>query len=166
MKAFVHGLTNVSMRRAAALGSGLLVAAALLAAPTVAHAAPTVSQIPAEASAADVKPLVGPADCPSTYLCFWVHAGWGGPMGKLSGRNENWGAFRQSQCTTGTWNDCASAIWNNGRSCEAVVHEHPNQRGANWVINRNTGSDNLAFNGKPTGGNWNDVISSNRWWCG
>jgi hypothetical protein len=159
MRAFAH----VPRLPVAVVVGGLLVAAALFAAPPAGHAAPPASST---TSTVDSRPLVGPSDCPSTYLCFWVHPGWNGRMGKFSGRNDNWGWYSQPQCAGGTWNDCASAIWNNGRSCEAVVHEHPNQGGANWVINRNTGSDNLAFNGKPTGGNWNDVISSNRWWCG
>ena len=54
------------------------------------------------------------SDCPeeSGFLCFWVHEGYSGPRGLLSGTNANWNAFSQWQCAfTGTWDNCASAIW-------------------------------------------------------
>ncbi|MER5838787.1 peptidase inhibitor family I36 protein [Streptomyces prasinus] len=108
------------------------------------------------------------SDCPqeSGYLCFWQDANYSGGPGKLDGNNTDWRAFSRPNCQSGTWNDCASSIANEGLSCEAVVHEHPNYGGSSWVINRDTYAANLTQWGKPSGGTWNDAISSNRWWCG
>ncbi|WP_143674230.1 MULTISPECIES: peptidase inhibitor family I36 protein [Streptomyces] len=107
-------------------------------------------------------------DCPneSGYLCFWVNANYGGAMGKVSGNNTYWGNFTGGCNSTQRWNDCASAIRNEGLSCEAVVYEAANYGGSSWVINRDTQAADLTKWGKPSGGNWNDVISSNNWWCG
>ncbi|NJP99713.1 peptidase inhibitor family I36 protein [Streptomyces zingiberis] len=108
------------------------------------------------------------ADCPqeSGYLCFWKDANYAGSPGKLSGSNTRWSAFAHSSCQTGTWDNCASSIANEGLSCEAVVYENPNYGGSSWVINRDTSAANLVNWSKPSGGNWNDAISSNSWWCG
>ncbi|WBB77276.1 peptidase inhibitor family I36 protein [Micromonospora sp. WMMD882] len=108
------------------------------------------------------------ADCPqeSGYLCFWDGTNYAGTPGKLSGANTNWTAFPRSGCPSGTWNDCASSIWNEGLSCDAVVHSAANYGGDPWVIKRDTGAANLADWKRPSGGNWNNVISSNKWFCG
>lgn len=112
----------------------------------------------------------GPEECPDNlgHLCFWVDPGFGGRMGKVTGTNDNW---RQLQVGCGGsqgWNDCASAIRNEGNTCEAVIYEHTRAdgRGASWVINRETEVHDLSKHNKPSGGNWDNVISSNAWWCG
>ncbi len=68
-------------------------------------------------------------------------------------------------CTNVAWNDCASSIRNEGLSCEAVVWSDINYKGVNFVINRDTQAANLTQWGRPDGGNWNDAISSNNWFC-
>jgi hypothetical protein len=88
-------------------------------------------------------------------------------MGTVSGTNDDW---RQLQVGCGGsqgWDNCASAIRNEGLNCEAVVYEHSKAagRGASWVINRDTSAADLRQWGKPSGGNWDNVISSNTWWC-
>jgi hypothetical protein len=107
-------------------------------------------------------------DCPdeSGYLCFWVNLGWEGTPGKLSGTNAYWSSFSKSQCGSGTWDNCASSLRNEGRSCEAVVYRDPNFRGPSWVINRDTGVYDLRQWSMEPGRNWDNEISSNSWWCG
>ena len=111
-----------------------------------------------------------PNDCPndSGYLCFWVDPGFGGRMGKVEGTNDNWRLLQTGCGGSQGWNDCASAIRNEGNNCEAVIYEHTRAdgRGASWVINRETEVHDLSKHNKPTGGNWDNKISSNAWWCG
>lgn len=111
-----------------------------------------------------------PNDCPDDagHLCFWVDRGFGGRMGKVEGTNDDWTKLQPGCGGSQGWNDCASAIRNEGNNCEAVIHEHTRAqgRGASWVINRETEVHDLSRHNKPTGGTWDNVISSNTWWCG
>jgi hypothetical protein len=111
-----------------------------------------------------------PEDCPNDqgHLCFWTEPGFGGRMGKVEGTNDDWRQLSTGCGGSQQWNDCASAIRNEGNNCEAVVYEHSRAdgRGASWVINRETEAHDLSRYNKPSGGNWNNVISSNTWWCG
>lgn len=134
----------------AALAIGLFAAGAISLAPAPAHASFN--------------------DCPneSGALCFWPAANYVGRPGLAFGTNPNWADLpdRDNRCGASVgWNDCISSIRNEGISCEAVIWEHPNFGGSNFVINRDTFVDNLATRGKPSGGNWNDVVSSNNWFC-
>lgn len=109
-------------------------------------------------------------DCPdeSGALCFWPAADYAGTPGKVFGTNNNWANLNDSANRCGAsvgWNDCISSIRNEGISCEAVIWEHPNRGGSNFVINRDTFVANLATRGKPSGGNWDNVVSSNSWFC-
>jgi hypothetical protein len=109
-------------------------------------------------------------DCPdeSGLLCFWPGANYGGTPGTVRDRNNNWADFSDSGNRCGAsvgWNDCISSIRNEGVNCEAVIWEHPNAGGSNFVINRDTYVDDLSTRGKPSGGTWNDVVSSNTWFC-
>ena len=108
----------------------------------------------------------GKADCNTAgWLCFWVDANFQGKMGHFSGHNTRWDMFPQSDCQANrSWEDCATSIYNRGVNCEAVVYEARNYGGSNFVINRGTFAENLVSWPKPSGGNWNDKISSNRWW--
>jgi hypothetical protein len=104
----------------------------------------------------------------SGRLCFWPAANYEGQPGWVLDSNANWANFTDSANRCGAsvgWNDCISSIRNEGLRCEAVIWEHPNMGGSNFVINRETFVDNLANRGKPSGGTWNDVVSSNSWFC-
>ncbi|MEJ2854196.1 MULTISPECIES: peptidase inhibitor family I36 protein [unclassified Saccharothrix] len=103
--------------------------------------------------------------CDAGYICFWVHINRAGAKGRLSGTNAEWDDFPQSQCEgTGNWNDCASSIINNGRSCNAMVWQHPGYGGAGLRVLRGNGYINLTdhYITWPFT-DWNDKISSN-WW--
>jgi hypothetical protein len=135
--------------------------AAVVAVALVSGVAATVA-VAGPAHAADYK------SCPdeSGYLCFWQNGGYTGAMGKLSGTNRTWSSFSRSGCPTGTWDNCASAIRNEGLSCEAVVYRDPFFGGPSWVINRDTSAAWLSSWSMEPGKSWDDQISSNSWWCG
>lgn len=104
--------------------------------------------------------MAAPAGCSSTYVCFWVHINFVDGPGKLSGSNPNWGAFSHPTCAGGTWNNCASSVYNNGAHCWSDLWDGTNYTyGAKGLLslNRGVGISNLV--------DWdfNDVISSNSW---
>lgn len=104
--------------------------------------------------------------CPASDLCFWVNANWGGDMGRFAGSNPWWGDYSQSQCRGGTWNDCASALYNNGTQDNAIVYQNINYGGqAQCIEQRTTFYSDLAHNyyDNGSGSNMNDSISSNNW---
>jgi hypothetical protein len=117
--------------------------------------------------------------CPQHWLCFWVNSNEGGAEGKFEGNNSFWGDFGQAQCVFphaahdahGTWNDCASSIYNNGATAGvdyAIVYQNSNMGGGAYCFAPQTGSSNLASihyrqNGKPISATLNDSISSNSW---
>ncbi len=177
-------VTRAAGRRRRALILGALPAIAagvLLTAPAVsagasstpARHAPTVSSHRAEGQATHAVKAAVPAapvsrnytSCPSTYLCFWVNANWGGAMGKLAGPNPTWAAFSQSQCSGGTWNNCASALYNHGSSDQALVYENTGESGPYACIPRSvTSFNNLTqWVYGQDGHSMNDSISSNAW---
>src|SRR5690348_7399782 len=61
------------------------------------------------------------ADCPSTNVCWWEDAGYTGRMGHSVGNQENL-KRRETPAAhcDGTWNDCASSVYNHGTSGCAV----------------------------------------------
>lgn len=145
-------------------------AMALLAAPSASASASLSPAAPAGvAQPAQVKPAaVHPnsySSCPASYLCFWVDAGFSGAMGKLSGSNTNWTVFSQSTCQTRNWNDCASALYNNGNSDQALVWEDAGYTGGYACVARGTTMySNLAnWTYADNSHSMNDSISSNDW---
>jgi hypothetical protein len=112
---------------------------------------------------ADLVPATSPSQCPSGDLCFWVGAGYTGAMGQVAGNNASWTRFSQSQCAGGTWNDCASAIYNHGASENARVFRDANGGGGGRCIPRGTAWNNLTSQYFDNGVKMNDAISSNDW---
>jgi Peptidase inhibitor family I36 len=108
-------------------------------------------------------PATSPAQCPSGDLCFWVGANYTGAMGELSGNNGSWTKFTELQCLYGSWNDCASAIYNHGASKNARVFRNNNGGGGGRCIPRGTAWSNLTSQYFDNGANMNDAISSNDW---
>ena len=169
---------SVSGRRALLLSAVPLIAAgALLAAPTVSASASHtpaphavgVSSHPAKAAGthavtAPIRPR-NYSSCPSTYLCFWVNANWGGNWGKLAGPNPAWSVFGQSECAGGNWNDCASALYNNGQSDQALVWQNNSYKGGYACVARGTTmySDLANWTYANNSASLNDSISSNDW---
>jgi len=149
------------------IAAGALVS--LAAVPAQASSQGTASH--ASAQAADRAAAVAAFDgCPSTYLCFWVNASRGGAEGEVAGSNPDWADFAQSQCKSGTWNDCASSLVNNGTSgLGALEYENTNYKvsdgGDPLCMYDGEYIANLA-NGYyywTDGTSMNDSISSNNW---
>lgn len=103
--------------------------------------------------------------CPSTYACFWVDINYGGARGQVAGNNPDYRVFRQSQCASGTWNDCISSYANAGRDCTVYFWTGFNYTGRWHSLGRNDAVPNFAA-APPTGYSdpaFNDTISSNHW---
>lgn len=117
----------------------------------------TVSPPPGGVTAQDTS-------CNAGDLCFWVDIDQGGAKGRVNGTNPAWGAFSQSQCQSGTWDNCASSTINNGRNCTARVWADGNYGGASLDVLRGNGYINLTdhYITWPFR-TWNDEISSNTW---
>ncbi|GIH19431.1 peptidase inhibitor family I36 protein [Rugosimonospora africana] len=135
-----------------------VLAAAALAAPASAHPSTTSSVRPSS-----VVPASSTADCPLGDLCFWVDANWIGKMGMVSGNNGSWTKFAEPQCNGGTWNDCASAIYNHGQYSNARVFKDDNGGGGGSCLPRGTMWSNLTSHYFDNGVKMNDQISSNDW---
>ena len=93
------------------------------------------------APSAEVPTTITPnlmSDCPSTWFCVWVNAGWEGGVppgipGKFQGPNPTWAAFSQAGCPSDNWNNCASSGWN--RDAMAIeVWQFANYTGASACL--------------------------------
>jgi hypothetical protein len=152
-----------------------LAAVTVMVAPTTMAQAATMSS-PAKARPAVTAPLSSPTDCMNLVstsgrpLCFWVDAGFVGKMGDVFGTNDNWTAkpdFTQAACPGGTWNDCASALFNAGSEI-AIVFQNINRTAKDHfqciapgtMAYKNLAADNYPQPPNPT---MNDSISSNEW---
>ncbi|MEV0439699.1 peptidase inhibitor family I36 protein [Streptomyces spectabilis] len=104
-------------------------------------------------------------ECGAGDACFWVHSNYGGARGRVSGNNPDFRVFPQSQCPSGTWNDCISSIANRGRSCTVYFWTGFNYSGRYHSLGRDDEVPNFAA-APPVGYNdpaFNDAISSNHW---
>ncbi|MEU9448847.1 peptidase inhibitor family I36 protein [Streptomyces sp. NPDC048277] len=146
------------MKRMSAVAAGvvLLLGSAVGTAAADSSGSPVIAGSTSSALSAQVAtPAAVPSGCSAGYLCFWVNIGYSDGPGKLSGTNANWTAFSHSTCASKTWNDCASSIYNDGTTDNAVVYTDANYSGSSGVIDKGTGGDLTSA--------WNDVISSNSW---
>ena len=140
-----------------ALGAGLGLGTPAQAA-AVSHAAAHAAPHPA------TQVSLGVSDCPLQYACFWVNANYTGTMGEVEGNNPDYLNLKNtSGCTAfpGTWNDCISSVWNNGKDCTVYFWTDANYEGRyhslalkDGVANVGTGYNDPSFN---------DSISSNSW---
>jgi hypothetical protein len=159
-----------SSRSAAVILGMLLVTGAALSAPSVSAspAGPTNPAQPDNPSSVSVQPgevSTQDTSCNAGDLCFWVDTDQRGAKGRVSGTNPAWGVFPQSQCASGTWDNCASSIINNGRNCTARVFYDGNYQGRPYLdVLRGNGYINLDdhYISWPLR-TWNDEISSNSW---
>ena len=98
--------------------------------------------------------------CPEAYACFWDQTYMYGEMGKLAGDNTNWTAFSQSHCATGTWNDCARSLDNNGDYCPVFFWTSSSYNGSGAGLDVGNFVVSLALD---WGSGWDRTISSNHW---
>jgi hypothetical protein len=124
------------------------------------------------AVAAPAEPAGAAADdiwgCPSSYACFWAGAHMAPPMGKVSENNKNFGNLPYSSgCTSGSWNDCISAVDNNGTTCTVYWFMDADYKGRWHSLHKGDYVTDLSSSSPPPIGyadpSFNDAISSNRW---
>jgi hypothetical protein len=117
---------------------------------------------PASAQPAAVQPQAT-STCPAGNHFFWVDANYNRAMGKVSGDNDSWTAFRQVDCNGGTWNDCASSFYNHGNYDKVYVYQNINRGGGSVCISKGTAWADLSQRVFSNGVGLNDQISSNAW---
>lgn len=127
---------------------------------SVGHAAPVVVQPTPDSNVANCKASY-PGD-----LCWWVDANQVGKMQPVRDAIGNWATKPDSYCPSGTWNDCASTLYNANTTTGAQVFE--NASGAvnpsGYCVQPGVLLDNLtdySFDDDDHG--MNDAISSNSW---
>ena len=114
------------------------------------------------ASSQSAQSFAAPSGCTAGNVCFWVNANFNDGPGRLSGINRDWSVFHHSTCPNGTWNNCASSVYNNGVSCWAVLWMDPGFGGLSMVLANGTGESDLTDD-EEVGSLFNDNISSNSW---
>ncbi|QFZ20127.1 peptidase inhibitor family I36 protein [Saccharothrix syringae] len=115
---------------------------------------------PVERTVDEVSAMAAPAGCDLGNVCFWVNSGYRDGPGQLAGTNNDWRVFAHGSCPGDTWNNCASSVYNHGRSCWAYLWDGFNRTLGtlgNIGLNREVGISNLADWG------FNDAASSNSW---
>jgi len=158
------------LMRKVILGVGSSLAAAMLAAggATAAQATTRSVEHPATAAAA-ARPMSDIADCQAAdptraYVCWWVGANQTGKMHPVRDAISNWTTQKEATCQSGTWNDCASTLYNDSSSRGAWFYYSANDKGNYFCIVPGTYVNDLtkydyANSVVPV----NDTISSNRW---
>jgi hypothetical protein len=145
------------MKRVLAVAAGAVLAMGGLAGTSAASSANGSGGTSAAVMPTSVKVAAAPAGCSSGNVCFWNGENYtGAGPGQLSGRNSDWSVFRQSACPNGTWDNCASSVYNNGVSCKAVLWTGKGYTGGFFSLSRGSGETQLASS-------HNNAFSSNSW---
>jgi hypothetical protein len=165
------------LSRKIAIGAVPILAAAVLAFGGAMAAHATTQPVDHSATAATVvTPMSDVADCTASYsgdLCWWVGAEETGVMHPVRDAITNWMSQKEPTClnqdfdSNGTWNDCASTLYNANGSYGAQVYQNSQDLGDGYCVPPGTLVYNLVntpFAGTAT--NMNDQISSNRWRAG
>jgi hypothetical protein len=157
-------------RRAVLIGAAAVTMCLGAVLPATASATPAAPAATNAVSHGAVTPNATPL-CPAGSLCFWVDQNFGGARGQLSGNNTDWGVFTQPSCqdgagggpySNGTWNDCASSLFNNGNSDAVMVYRDSGYRSNSYCVPK--GVSRAALPVWPsTSEPMNDEISSNQW---
>ena len=100
------------------------------------------------------------SDCPETYVCIWENHHYSGRMGRFAGNETNL-KNRKTPATNcpGSWNDCASSVYNNGLSgCAVFLFVDAGYKGKYHTLARGD-----AENIPDWDPGFNDKLSSIRW---
>lgn len=162
----------------AILGLGVVLpataAAAVSPATVVSPAAPVSPTAPVSAGATVSQPAASPnamSDCPAGYLCAWVDGNFGRDRAQFAGDNEAWGLFSDPECvypsgggpfSNGTWNDCASSLYNHGNYDGVIVYRDNQYQSYSDCLPLGTSIQYMPF-WPNTSETMNDEISSNKW---
>ena len=142
-------------------------AAAMLAAggATAAHASTQSVDHAATAAA----PMSNIADCKAadpthSYLCWWVGANQTGKMHPVRDAISNWKTQKEASCLGGTWNDCASSLYNDNSSYGAFFFYNAGNGPPDFCMTPGTYLNDLTkYDYAGTAVEINDTISSNSW---
>lgn len=152
----MRNLRAISTARRLAIPIVLLATVLSLAAP--AHAAPAQPAPAVPAVAGDYQA------CPQYFVCAWVDRNFTGPMGRWEHDNADWGDFPNSNCGNGTWDDCASSVYNHGQTCDVWLWSGVIYTGSSLYLYRGSRLAFLNVNPGPSPvGSWEDIIKSNHW---
>jgi Peptidase inhibitor family I36 len=154
-----------ALPRKIAMGAVPSLAAAMLAVggATAAQAATQpVDQVVGVTAAA--QPMSDLADCPVNDLCWWVDANQVGKMHPVRDAVSNWTTQKEPTCPSGTWNDCASTLYNHNPSLAAWLWYNAGNGGPDFCMPPGSYLGNLTDYDYPgTTVNINDTISANSW---
>lgn len=128
------------------------------------------------AQAATVQPMSSIGDCPGGDLCWWVDANQVGKMHPVRDAIYDWRTQTELTCGSGTWDDCASTLYNNNGGFGAQVYSEPYPKGGSPSSTTpgyclepfsHAGLDltTLRYSNENSL-KLNDTISSNRWRSG
>ncbi|MFI9407156.1 peptidase inhibitor family I36 protein [Nocardia sp. NPDC052316] len=115
--------------------------------------APGAQAAPAEVEMADTS-------CPSGNFCFWPYNNYQGPRGKVAGDNEDFRKFKQSACSSGTWDNCIQSIKNRGTQCTVYMFSGYKYSGIRHSLGR---GDNVPDISRWVTDGFANNISSNKW---
>jgi hypothetical protein len=134
---------------------------------TAAHA--SAQSVHQGATAATAAPRSNIADCKAadpthSFVCWWVGANQTGKMHPVRDAISNWQTQKEPTCQTGTWNDCASTLYNDNSSDGAFFFYNSGDSGSNFCMPPGTYLNDLTkYDYAGTTIPINDTISSNSW---
>jgi Peptidase inhibitor family I36 len=123
----------------------------------------------AATAATAATPMSDIADCKAadptrSYICWWVGANMTGKMHPVRDAISNWTTQKEASCAGGTWNDCASTLYNDNASYGAFFFYSANDSGSNFCMTPGTYLGNLTqYDYAGSTIPINDTISSNSW---
>jgi hypothetical protein len=90
-------------------------------------AATGVSLVVQQPASAAVQPMSSIANCPTNDLCWWVSPNEVDTMIAVRDAVPNWTkqTVAVNVCSTGTWTDCASGLYNKRAGWGAQVYDDP-----------------------------------------
>jgi hypothetical protein len=121
------------------------------------------------ATAAGAAPRSNIANCKAadpnrTDACWWVGANQTGKMHPVRDAISNWQTQKEATCQTGTWNDCASTLYNDNSRFGAFFFYNSGDGPPDFCMLPGTYLGDLTqFDYAGTTVPINDTISSNSW---
>ncbi len=94
-------------------------------------------------------------------VCVWQSINFTGEEGVFSGTNANWKDLGGGTAfATGSWNDCASSIFNNKSINSVTLWEDINFTGGSFCVAPMTGYSDFTKHTFTNGDGLNDAVSS------
>ncbi|MBU2668097.1 peptidase inhibitor family I36 protein [Actinoplanes bogorensis] len=168
------------LRRAGAVGAGVILMMTALAGPASAAEGPSAATARemAAAKAANGGRAIVPVDnmlaaggleaCDSGSFCVWVNANFNDGPGQWPNNSNNYLSWSHASCgylNLRTWNNCASSVFNNGNNCNIQLYDDVNYGTGRGYYNLARGGRlaNLTIDKMSDGQPMNDRLSSHKW---